>query len=113
MNVSPSLFPTPGVNIMTATTTKNANKNSTKAEYFNINIKGLDCLRNIRRIETLTGGYKSVVINSLSGTTDSHTYVRFDATVAGKETTDLINRGQKAADEDQKVLLGFNLSNLT
>lgn len=54
-----------------------------------------------------------MVINALSGPTDNPTYVRFDATVAGKEATDLISRCQKAVDEDQKVLLGFTLSNLT
>ncbi|MXP60180.1 STY4534 family ICE replication protein [Pantoea sp. Taur] len=102
---------------MTATTTNNAannaNTTSTKAEYFNLNIKGLGYLSNIRRIETLTGSFLSVVINALSGLTDNPTYVRFDATVAGKEATDLISRCQKAVDEDQKVLLGFTLSNLT
>ncbi|MBY4890059.1 DUF3577 domain-containing protein [Pantoea sp. DY-15] len=102
---------------MTATTTNNAannaNTTSTKAEYFNLNIKGLGYLSNIRRIETLNGGFLSVVINALSGPTDSPTYVRFDATVAGKEATDLISRCQKAVEEDQKVLLGFTLSNLT
>jgi len=54
-----------------------------------------------------------VVINALSGPTDNPTYVRFDATVAGKEATDLISRCQKAVDEVQKELLGFILSNLT
>ena len=102
---------------MTATTTNNAanktNNTSTKAEYFNLNIKGLGYLSNIRRIETLTGSFLSVVINALSGPNDNPTYVRFDATVAGKEATDLISRCQKAVDEDQKVLLGFTLSNLT
>lgn len=101
---------------MTATTTNNATNNanttSTKAEYFNLNIKGLDYLSNIRRIKTLNGGFLSVVIKALSGPTDNPTYVRFDATVAGKEATDLISRCQKAVDEDQKVLLGFTHSNL-
>lgn len=54
-----------------------------------------------------------MVVNALSGPTDSPTYVRFDTTVAGKEATDLISRCQKAVDEDQKVLLSFTLSNLT
>jgi len=40
-------------------------------------------------------------------------YVRFDTTVADKEAMDLISRCQKAVDDDQKVLLGFTLSNLT
>ncbi|MBK0124530.1 DUF3577 domain-containing protein [Pantoea sp. S61] len=102
---------------MTATTTNNAanntNNTSAKAEYFNLNIKGLGYLSNIRRIETLTGSFLSVVINALSGPTYNPTYVRFDATVAVKEATELISRCQKAVDEDKKVLLGFTLSNLT
>jgi len=71
---------------MTVTTTKNAanNTTSTKAEYFNLNIKGLGYLSNIRRIETLNDGILSVVINALCGPTDNPTYVRFDATVAAK-----------------------------
>ena len=55
--------------------------------------KGYQCyLSNIRRIETLNGRFLSMVINTLSGPTDSPTYVRFDATVASKEATDLISR---------------------
>ncbi|WP_187494097.1 DUF3577 domain-containing protein, partial [Duffyella gerundensis] len=51
------------------------------------------------------------VINALSGPSDSPSYVRFDVTVAGKEASSLINRCQKAVDEDKKVLIGFALSN--
>ncbi len=54
-----------------------------------------------------------MVINALSGPTGNPAYVRFDATVAGKKTTHLTSLCQKAVDEDQKVLLGFTLSNLT
>jgi len=75
MNVSPSLFPTPGVNIMTAITTNNAannaNTTSTKAEHYDHNIKGLGYLSNIRRIDTLTGSFLSVVIDALNGPTDN------------------------------------------
>nr|WP_211075209.1 DUF3577 domain-containing protein [Pantoea sp. Ap-870] len=70
-------------------------------------------MSNIRRIKTLAGSFLSMVINALSGPTDSPTCVRFDATVAGKEATDLISRCQIALDEDQRVLLGFTFSNLT
>lgn len=73
---------------MTATTTnhaaKNTNPTASKAEYFILNIKGLGYPSNIRRIETLSLGFVSVVINALSGPTDNPTYVRFDATVASK-----------------------------
>lgn len=81
-----------------------------KSEYFNLNIKGLGYLSNIRQVNAQTGTFISCVINALSGATDNPTYVRFDATVAGREASSLINRCQKAVDEDKKVLLGFTLS---
>lgn len=76
---------------MTTTThnaANNANTSSSKAEYFNLSIKGQGVLSNIRRIETLAGSFLSVMINALSGPTDNTTYV----TVAGKQATDLISR---------------------
>ncbi|MCC3701650.1 DUF3577 domain-containing protein [Rouxiella badensis] len=82
-----------------------------KTEYFNINIKGLGYLSHVRQINAQNGAFTSCVINALSGPTDNPTYIRFDIAVAGKETTALINRCQKAVDEDKKVLLGFTLSN--
>ncbi|BAN98334.1 hypothetical protein E05_35680 [Plautia stali symbiont] len=51
--------------ITTNNTAKNTNTTSTKAEYFNLNIKGLGYLSNIRRIETFNGGFLSVVSNAL------------------------------------------------
>ncbi|UYP75394.1 DUF3577 domain-containing protein [Pantoea dispersa] len=33
--------------------------------------------------------------------------MRFDATVAGNEATDLLNRCRKTVEQDQKVLLRF------
>ena len=52
------------------------------------------------------------VINALTGPTDNASYTRFDVTVAGPDATKLINRCQKAVDEEEKVLLGFVLSGL-
>jgi hypothetical protein len=100
MNISPSLYPTSGVNIITETTTNNASTTTTKNEYFIFKMKNLDYQSNIRRIKTRTGSFLSVLINALCGPTDSPTYVRFDATVAGEEAKDLISRCQKAVDED-------------
>lgn len=83
----------------------------TKNDYFNLTIKGLGYLSHVRRINGQNGTFLSCVINALSGPTDNPSYVRFDVTVAGKETSNLIHRCQKAVDEDKKVLLGFTLSN--
>ena len=87
--------------------------NTAKTEYFNLTLKGLGYLSNVRQVNHHNGSFLSCVVNALSGPTDSPSYVRFDVTVAGKEATALIARCQKAVDEDRKVLLGFTLSNLS
>ncbi|HAX3549581.1 TPA: DUF3577 domain-containing protein, partial [Escherichia coli] len=87
--------------------------NTAKTEYFNLTLKGLGYLSNVRQVNHQNGSFLSCVVNALSGPTDSPSYVRFDVTVAGKEATSLIARCQKAVDEDRKVLLGFTLSNLS
>lgn len=88
-----------------------ANNTTSKTEYFNLTVKGLGYLSNIRQVNYQNGSFLSCVINALSGPTDNPTYVRFDISVAGKEATSLIGRCQKAIDEDKKVLIGFKLSN--
>ncbi|ENE0486656.1 TPA: STY4534 family ICE replication protein [Escherichia coli] len=87
--------------------------NTAKTEYFNLTLKGLGYLSNVRQVNHQNGTFLSCVVNALSGPTDSPSYVRFDVTVASKEATALIARCQKAVDEDRKVLLGFTLSNLS
>lgn len=94
-------------NAQSATTTSTVSRN----DYFNLTIKGLGYLSNVRQVNAQSGTFISCVINALSGPSDSPSYVRFDVTVAGKEASSLINRCQKAVDEDKKVLIGFSLSN--
>lgn len=100
---------------MSANNNSQAQNNSQtgKPEYFNLLINGLGYISNIRQVNGQSGTFTSCVINALSGPADKANYVRFDVTVAGKEATSLINRCQKAVDEDQKVLIGFTLSNLS
>ncbi|EER5393422.1 DUF3577 domain-containing protein [Escherichia coli] len=89
----------------------NTSSANAKTEYFNLTLKGLGYLSNIRQVNHQNGTFLSCVVNALSGPTDSPSYVRFDVTVAGKEATSLIARCQKAVDEDRKVLIGFTMSN--
>ncbi|EFA1407848.1 DUF3577 domain-containing protein [Escherichia coli] len=91
--------------------TANTSSANSKTEYFNLTLKGLGYLSNIRQVNHQNGTFLSCVVNALSGPTDSPSYVRFDVTVAGKEATSLIARCQKAVDEDRKVLIGFTMSN--
>lgn len=84
-----------------------------KTDYFNLTIKGLGYLSHVRQVNGQHSDFTCCVINALTGPTDNPNYTRFDITVAGKETTALIHRCQKAVDEDKKVLLGFTLSNLS
>ncbi|MFG3899486.1 STY4534 family ICE replication protein [Escherichia coli] len=91
--------------------TANTSSANAKTEYFNLTLKGLGYLSNIRQVNHQNGTFLSCVVNALSGPTDSPSYVRFDVTVAGKEATSLIARCQKAVDEDRKVLIGFTMNN--
>ncbi|MGX9376646.1 STY4534 family ICE replication protein [Pantoea ananatis] len=107
---------------MTATANTPASNNTASAgsattgnkqkEYFNLNVSGIGYLSSIRRLQGSNGEFTCAVINALTGPTDNASYTRFDITVAGKEQTSLINRCQKAVDEEEKVLIGFVLSGL-
>ncbi|MFQ6245942.1 STY4534 family ICE replication protein [Yersinia enterocolitica] len=83
-----------------------------RAEYFNLNVTGIGYLNNIRKVSGNNGEFTCAVINALTGPTDNASYTRFDITVAGKESVSLINRCQKAVDEEKQVLIGFVLSGL-
>ncbi|EIE3222483.1 DUF3577 domain-containing protein [Salmonella enterica subsp. enterica serovar Typhimurium] len=83
-----------------------------KKEYFNLNVNGIGYLSSIRHVQSGNGEFTCAVINALTGPTDNASYQRFDVTVAGTDTTKLINRCQKAVDEEEKVLIGFVLSGL-
>lgn len=96
---------------MSVNNTSNASNTGKSKDYFNLTINGLGYLSNVRQVNAQSGTFISCVINALSGPSDSPSYVRFDVTVAGKEASSLINRCQKAVDEDKKVLIGFVLSN--
>ncbi|MDY4317579.1 STY4534 family ICE replication protein [Pectobacterium actinidiae] len=89
------------------------NSQAGKSEYFNLLISGMGYVSNIRHANGSSGQFLTCVINALSGPADKVSYVRFDVTVVGKEAPGLIERCQKAVDEDQKVLIGFTLSNLS
>lgn len=105
---------------MTTNATSNASasnsnassSNSQKKEYFNLNVTGIGYLNSIRKVQGPNGEFTCAVINGLTGPTDNASYTRFDVTVAGPEATKLINRCQKAVDEEDKVLIGFVLSGL-
>lgn len=99
-------------NNSTASNNASSAQNGQKKEYFNLNTSGIGYLSNIRRVSSPNGEFTCCVINALSGPTDNASYTRFDVTIAGAEATRLINRCQKACDEEEKVLLGFVLSGL-
>lgn len=86
---------------------------ATETQYFNLNTAGIGYLSNIRQVSGDKGAFTCAVINALSGPTDNASYIRFDVTVSGKNTVELVNRCQKAVDEQQQVLIGFVLSGLS
>ncbi len=77
-----------------------------------LNVTGIGSLNNIRKVSGNNGELICAVINALTGPTDNASYTRFDITVAGKESVSLINRCQKAVDEEKQVLIGFVLTGL-
>lgn len=95
------------------TPANNGNGAPAQTEFFNLNVNGLGYLSSIRRVQGNNGEFTCAVINALTGPKDNASYTRFDIIVAGKEATALINRCQKAVDEEEKVLIGFVLSGLT
>ncbi|EEP9821182.1 DUF3577 domain-containing protein [Salmonella enterica subsp. diarizonae] len=86
------------------------NTDKKEVNYFNLNINGLGYIGNVRKIENGNSAFTCCTLNALCGPTDKADYVRFDVTVAGKDATSLINRCQKACDEDKKVMIAFVLS---
>ena len=99
-------------NNSTASSSSNSSSSAQKKEFFNLNVSGIGYLSSIRRVQGPNGEFTCAVINALTGPTDNASYTRFDVTVAGPDATKLINRCQKAVDEEEKVLLGFVLSGL-
>lgn len=85
---------------------------TTEKNYFNLTIEGLGYLNSIKEVTTTNGSFYACTLNALSGSTDSPEYTRFDITVAGKKANELIARCIKAVESEQKVLIGFKLSNL-
>lgn len=45
--------------------------NTAKTEYFNLTLKGLGYLSNVRQVNHQNGSFLSCVVNALSGPTDS------------------------------------------
>ena len=60
--------------------------------YFNLTTTGIGYLSNVREVKGQNGSFLTCVINALSGPVDSPEYTRFDCTISGKETIDLIER---------------------
>ncbi|MCX2958301.1 MAG: DUF3577 domain-containing protein, partial [Serratia symbiotica] len=92
-------------NTHTAPASNGSASGTQKKEYFNLNVSGIGYLNSIRRVQGPNGEFTCAVINALTGPTDNASYTRFDVTIAGSDTTKLVNRCQKAVDEEEKVLI--------
>ncbi|EEH4118732.1 DUF3577 domain-containing protein [Salmonella enterica subsp. enterica serovar Newport] len=88
------------------------NTDKKEVNYFNLNISGLGYISNVRQVVNGNSKFTCCTLNALTGPTDNADYTRFDVTVAGKDATSLINRCQKACDEDKKVMISFVLSGI-
>ena len=88
--------------------------NNEKPKYFDLHLNGIGYLNKVREIFPEEGTpFLSVDITALHGHVDNVRHTYFDCIVAGEEAKDLVRQLQPAVDQSAKVLVGFQLSDLT
>lgn len=91
--------------------TDNANHEASK--YFDLHIHGIGYLNRVREVKPEGGTpFLSVTIAALRGHVDNVQHTYFDCVVSGEEAKDLVRQLQPSVEAEQKVLVGFQLSDL-
>lgn len=81
--------------------------------YFNLHTSGVGYLSDIRTVNPKKGKpFLACRIAALVGSSDDLEYRYFDTNVVGKEAESLIKRCEQALDENRKVLISFNISDI-
>ena len=92
----------------------NATATQEKSKYFDLHINGIGYLNRVREVKPEQGSpFLSVTIAALRGHVDNVQHSYFECVVVGEEAKDLVRQLQPAIDAEQKVLVGFQLSDLT
>ena len=86
--------------------------NETK-QYFDLHTTGLGYLNRVREVTPKEGSpFLSVTIAALRGSVDNAQYTHFECRVSGKKAQELVRQLKPAVEGNQKVLIGFTLSDL-
>lgn len=87
--------------------------NSDKNRYFDLHTTGVGYLNRVREVEPENGSpFLAVTVAAIHGksTEVNHTY--FECAVYGEQAQAIVRELKPAVDADQKVFVGFTLSNL-
>ncbi len=82
-------------------------------QYFDLHTQGIGYLNRIREVTPNEGNpFLSVTIAALRGSVDNAQYTHFECHVAGKKAQEIVRQLTPAVEGNQKVLIGFTLSDL-
>jgi predicted Zn-dependent protease len=82
-------------------------------QYFDLHTQGIGYLNRIRKVTPNEGNpFLSVTIAALRGSVDNAQYTHFECHVAGKKAQEVVRQLKPAVEGNQKVLIGFTLSDL-
>ena len=84
-----------------------------EAKYFDLLTTGLGYINRVRAVTPEEGNpFLSVTLAALRGSADNAQYTHFECRVAGKQAKGVVRELQAVVEGDQKVLVGFTLSDL-
>jgi len=82
-------------------------------KYFDLHTHGIGYLNRVREVTPKEGNpFLSVTIAALRGSVDNVQYTHFECTVSGKKAQEVVRQLKPAVEGNQKVLIGFTLSDL-
>ena len=82
-------------------------------KYFDLHTHGIGYLNRIREVTPREGNpFLSVAIAALRGSVDNVQYTHFECTVSGRKAQEVVRQLKPAVEGNQKVLIGFTLSDL-
>ena len=91
--------------------TNSTENNQTK--YYDLHTQGVGYVNRVREVPVKRGEpFWACSISALHGAEDSIEYTNFDCRVAGSEAAKVINRLNKACEENKKILMGFKIGDL-
>jgi len=82
-------------------------------KYFDLHTQGIGYLNRVREVTPREGTpFLSATIAALRGSVDNVQYTHFECTVSGRKAQEVVRQLKPAVEGNQKVLIGFTLSDL-